>query len=291
MTDILIGSHCGMSGKEMLLGSAKEAHGYGANAFMVYTGAPQNTKRKDVSELRIEEGHAYMKEHGIRKLVIHAPYIINLGNTVKPEIYKLAKDFLAVEIERTIAMGSDILVLHPGSAVGADPEDAIAQISDGLNEILTPDMNCTIALETMAGKGSEVGSRFEQLAVIMDRVKLSEKLSVCFDTCHVFDAGYDIVSDLDGVLTEFDRIIGKKKISVFHINDSKNELGSHKDRHANIGDGNIGFETICNVVFHPDFTHVPKILETPYVPDPDDPDKKDPPYKEEIARILAARPC
>ncbi len=290
MTDILIGSHCGMSGKEMLLGSAKEAHGYGANAFMVYTGAPQNTKRKDVSELRIEEGHAYMKEHGIRKLVIHAPYIINLGNTVKPEIYKLAKDFLAVEIERTIAMGSDILVLHPGSAVGADPEDAIAQIADGLNEILTPDMNCTIALETMAGKGSEVGSRFEQLAAIMDRVKLSEKLSVCFDTCHVFDAGYDIVSDLDGVLAEFDRIIGKKKISVFHINDSKNELGSHKDRHANIGDGNIGFETICNVVFHPDFTHVPKILETPYVPDPDDPDKKDPPYREEIARILAARP-
>ena len=288
MTDILLGSHCKMSGSEMFLGSAKEAAGYGANAFMVYTGAPQNTKRKDVSELRIEEGHAYMKEHGIKKLVIHAPYIINLGNTVKPEIYKLAKDFLAVEIERTVAMGSDVLVLHPGSGVGADTDVAIKQITDGLNEILTPDMKCSIALETMAGKGSEIGRSFEELARIIDGVRLNEKLSVCFDTCHVFDAGYDIVKDLDGVLDSFDRIIGKERISVFHINDSKNELGSHKDRHANLGDGNIGFEALCDIVYHPDFTHIPKILETPYIADPDDPDSTLPPYKEEIARLREA---
>ncbi len=274
-----------MFGKEMFLGSAKEAASYGANAFMIYTGAPQNTKRKDVSELLIEEGHNYMKEHGIKKLVIHAPYIINLGNTVKGEIYKLAKDFLAIEIKRTIAMGSDTLILHPGSAVGGDRDEAIEQIAEGLNTILAPDLNCSIALETMAGKGSEVGCTFEEIARIISLVNHPEKLSVCFDTCHVFDSGYDIVNDLEGVLEKFDKAIGKEKISVFHINDSKNTLGSRKDRHANIGDGNIGFEALCKVVYHSDFTDVPKILETPYIKDPDDPDKELPPYKEEIARI------
>ncbi len=288
MTDILLGSHCKMSGSEMFLGSAKEAHGYGANAFMVYTGAPQNTKRKDVSELRIDEGHKYMKDHGIEKVVIHAPYIINLANTLKPEIFKLAKDFLKVEIDRTIAMGSDILVLHPGSGVGAETDVAINQIIDGLNEILTPDMNCSIALETMAGKGSEIGRSFEELRAIIDGVKLSDKLSVCFDTCHVFDAGYDIVNDLDGVLDEFNRIIGKEKISVFHINDSLNTLGSHKDRHANLGKGNIGFEPIRDIVYHPDFSGIPKILETPYVSKKGDDDTRVPPYKEEIEMLKKA---
>ena len=291
MTDILLGSHCKMAGSELFLGSAKEAASYGANALMVYTGAPQNTKRRDVSELKVDEGWAYMKGHGIKKLVIHAPYIINLGNTVKPEIYKLATDFLAVEIKRTIAMGSDILVLHPGSAVGAERSAAIDQIIEGLNGILTDDMNCSIALETMAGKGSEIGCTFEEIAAIIDGVKYNDKLSVCFDTCHVFDAGYNIVNDLDGVLDEFDRIIGKERISVFHINDSKNGLGSHKDRHANIGDGEIGFEALCSTVWHPDFISVPKILETPYIPDPDDPDEKIPPYKEEIAKIREACPA
>ena len=290
MTDILLGSHCKMFGKEMFLGSAKEAASYKANVFMAYTGAPQNTKRKDVSELRIEEGHAYMKEHGIEKVVIHAPYIINLGNTVKPEIYTLAKDFLKVEIERTIAMGSDTLILHPGSGVGAERSVAIKQIVDGLNAILTPDLSCNIALETMAGKGSEIGSRFEDIAEIIDGVKCSDKLRVCFDTCHVFDAGYDIVNDLDGVFDEFDRIIGKDRISVFHINDSKNAFGSHKDRHENIGKGNIGLKAICDVVYHPDFTDIPKILETPYIKDPDDPDTEKPPYKEEIELIRKNRP-
>ena len=274
----------------MFLGSAKEAHSYGANAFMVYTGAPQNTKRKDISELRIEEGHEYMKEHGIEKLVIHAPYIINLGNTVKPEIYKLAKDFLKVEIERTIAMGSDVLVLHPGSGVGAETDVAIKQIVDGLNEILTPDMNCSIALETMAGKGSEIGRSFEEIAAIIEGVTLSDKLSVCFDTCHVYDAGYDIVNDLEGVLKEFDTIIGKDRIKVFHINDSIGGFSSHKDRHANLGDGQIGFETLRDIVYHPDFLGVPKILETPYIQLHDENDTRVPPYKEEIARLRAAKP-
>ncbi len=289
MADILIGSHCKMHGKDMFLGSAKEADSYGSNVFMVYTGAPQNTVRKPVSELKVTEGHEYMKEHGIEKVVIHAPYIINLGNTVKPEIYKLAKDFLAVEIERTIAMGADTLILHPGSGVGAERDVAIKQIVDGLNEIITPDMKCSIALETMAGKGSEIGCRFEEIAQIIDGVKYNDKLSVCFDTCHVFDSGYDIVNDLDGVLDEFDRIVGKERISVFHINDSKNTLGSHKDRHANIGDGNIGYEAICKVVYHNDFMKIPKILETPYIKDPADPKNEEPPYKEEIARIRAYR--
>ncbi len=289
MKDILLGSHCKMHGKEMFLGSAMEAASYGANAMMVYTGAPQNTRRKDISELRIEEGHKYMEEHGIKKLVIHAPYIINLGNTVKPETYTLAKDFLALEIKRTTAMGSDTLILHPGSDVGASRDEAISNIIGGLNEILTPDTDCFIALETMAGKGSEVGSTFEELARIIDGVKCSDKMRVCFDTCHVFDAGYDIVNDLDGVLDEFDRIIGKERISVFHINDSKNELGTHKDRHANIGKGKIGFEAICKVVYHPDFIDVPKILETPYVVSAADPEKEEAPYKDEIARIRAYR--
>ena len=285
MKDILLGSHCRMGGAEMFLGSVKEAASYGADTFMVYTGAPQNTKRKDVSELRCEEGWECMKQHGMESFVVHAPYIINLGNTVKPETYELAEEFLAVEIERTIAMGSKVLILHPGAAVGAERKDAIDKIIGGLNAILSPDTDCSIALETMAGKGSEIGCTFEEIAEIIAGCRYPEKLSVCFDTCHVFDAGYDIVSDLDGVLSEFDRIIGKDRISVFHINDSKNPLGSRKDRHANIGDGCIGYETLAKIVWHPDFRHVPKILETPYIPDEKDPDTKNPPYKEEIARL------
>ena len=286
MSDILLGSHCKMAGSEMFLGSVKEAVSYGANTFMVYTGAPQNTKRKDVSQLCVKEGHEYMKEHGIDRFVVHAPYIINLGNTIKPEIYKLAKDFLAVEIERTTAMGSDTLILHPGSAVGADRGDAIEQIIEGLNTILTPDTKCNIALETMAGKGSEIGCTFEEIAAIIEGVKCSDKLKVCFDTCHVFDAGYDIAADLDDVLERFDKTVGKDRISVFHINDSKNELGSHKDRHANIGEGMIGLDAISRIVFHPDFVSVPKILETPYITDSEGESR--PPYKEEIALIRSS---
>lgn len=278
-----IGSHVGMSGKEMFLGSAKEAYSYGANTFMVYTGAPQNTKRKDISELNIDAGWAFMREHGIDDIVIHAPYIINLANTVKPEIYELAVEFLAVELERSLAMGSRVMVLHPGSHVGAGEDAGTAQIIKGLNEVLTESDGCLVALETMAGKGSELGRNFEELARIYDGVHYSDRLRVCFDTCHTHDSGYDIKNDFDGVIGKFDKLIGKDQIAVFHINDSKNERGAGKDRHANIGDGFIGFEALNYIVHHKDFETIPKILETPYIPDPENPDKKLPPYKEEIA--------
>ena len=280
-----LGSHVGMNGKEMFLGSVKEALSYGANTFMVYTGAPQNTRRKDVSELNIEAGQALMKENGISEFVVHAPYIINLANTVKEETYNLAVEFLQVEIERTQAMGSTTLVLHPGSHVGAGVEAGTAQIIKGLNEVLTKDTKVNIALETMAGKGSEIGRNFEELARIYDGVTYSDKLRVCFDTCHTNDAGYDLVNSLDSVMEEFDRYIGKDQIAVFHINDSKNERGAQKDRHENFGFGNIGFDALLSVVNHPDFTDVPKILETPYIPLPDDKKKSFAPYKWEIEMI------
>ncbi len=280
-----IGSHVGMSGKDMFLNSVKEAASYGANTFMVYTGAPQNTRRKDISELNIDAALAYGKEHGIDSFVVHAPYIINLGNSVKPETYTLAVDFLATEIERTVAMGSHILVLHPGAHVGAGVEAGTAQIIQGLNEVLTADTDCLIALETMAGKGTEIGRTFEELAAIYDGVAHNGKLRVCFDTCHTHDSGYDIVHDFDGVVEQFDKVLGKEQIAVFHINDSKNVCGAAKDRHANIGDGEIGFDALWKVVHHPDFLEVPKILETPYLTDPQDAKKKYPPYKEEIERL------
>lgn len=281
-----IGSHVGMSGKDMFLNSVKEAVSYGANTFMVYTGAPQNTRRKDIKDLNIEAAHAYMKDHGIDSFIVHAPYIINLGNSVKPETFELAVEFLAKESERTLAMGSNILILHPGAHVGAGTEAGTAQIIKGLNEVLTAGSQCLIALETMAGKGSEIGRTFEELAAIYDGVVHNDKLRVCFDTCHTHDAGYDIIHDFDGVIGEFDKIIGKDQIAVFHINDSKNTCGAAKDRHANIGDGEIGFEALHAIVHHPDFLEIPKVLETPYIPDPEDPKKKYPPYKNEIIRLL-----
>ena len=283
---VKLGSHVGMSGKEMFLGSVKEALSYGANTFMLYTGAPQNTRRKAVSELRIEEGQALMKANGLSEFVVHAPYIINLGNSVKTDTFTLAVDFLREEILRTNAMGSKVLILHPGSHVDAGTDAGIAQIVKGLNEVLTKDCPVSIALETMTGKGSEVGRTFEELAQIMDGVVYNEKLSVCFDTCHVHDSGYDIVGNTDGVLEEFDRVIGKERIAVFHINDSKNVRGARKDRHENIGFGNIGFETLRKVVFHKDFENVPKILETPYVSETEESKERAiAPYKEEIAML------
>ena len=277
-----LGSHVGKSGKEMLLGSAKEAVSYGANTFMFYTGAPQNTRRKEISELNIEPAWEYMKEHGIDEIVVHAPYIINLGNSVKPETFSLAVEFLAKEIDRTIACRSHTLILHPGAHVGAGVEIGTAQIIKGLNEVLTAETDCCIALETMAGKGSEIGRSFEELARIYDGVIYNDKLRVCFDTCHTNDAGYDVANDFDSVIEEFDKIIGKDQIAVFHINDSKNPRGAAKDRHENIGLGSIGFDALYKIVWHKDFLEVPKILETPYVKSLADAKKAFPPYKEEI---------
>ncbi|HJC38570.1 MAG TPA: deoxyribonuclease IV [Candidatus Mediterraneibacter faecigallinarum] len=280
-----IGSHVGMSGKEMLLGSAREAVSYGADTFMFYTGAPQNTRRKEISELNITPAWEYMKAHGIDEIIVHAPYIINLGNSVKAETFSLAVEFLAKEIDRTISCGSHVLILHPGAHVGAGTDAGTAQIIKGLNEVLSSDTDCRIALETMAGKGSEIGRSFEELARIYDGVVHSERLRVCFDTCHTSDSGYDIISHFDSVMDEFDRLIGKDQIAVFHINDSKNPSGARKDRHENIGFGQIGFDALDYIVHHPDFADVPKILETPYIPSEINPKKSYAPYKYEIEML------
>ena len=288
MAEILLGSHVGMSGKEMFLGSVKEAESYGANTLMVYTGAPQNTRRKEIKDLRLEEGLAYAGQAGIREVVIHAPYIINLGNTEKPEMFDFGTEFLAKELTRTAAFHSKVLVLHPGSALSAGAEAGIEQIAKGLNWVLNADdSDVNIALETMAGKGSEVGRTFEELRMIYDRVEKKDRLRVCFDTCHVNDAGYDLVNDYEGVLAQFDKILGLDQIAVIHVNDSLNPLGAHKDRHANIGKGTIGFETLQRIVHDERFAAVPKILETPWLCAEGENKKTIPPYKEEIALLKA----
>lgn len=281
-----LGSHVSMSGKEMLLGSVQEALSYGANTFMVYTGAPQNTKRKPIEELNIENAKNFMRQNGIDTFVVHAPYIINLANSINSDIYKLGIDFLAEEINRTVKMGSNVIVLHPGSHVGAGIDIGINHIADGLNQILTKDTPCYIALETMAGKGSEIGRNFEEIARIFDKVHHNEKLRVCFDTCHVHDAGYDIVNSFDNVIEDFDKYLGKETIAVFHINDSKNPCGAMKDRHANIGVGYIGYDCLHQIVHDNRFLSVPKILETPYIPDTTNPKFTHPPYKKEIEWLL-----
>lgn len=278
-----IGSHVSMSGKEMLLGSSKEAASYGANTFMIYTGAPQNTRRKAIEDLNIEAGMAHMKANGIAEIVVHAPYIINIGNSIKPETYELGVDFLRSEISRTEALGAKQIVLHPGAHVGAGTEAGIKQIIKGLNEVLEADQSVQIALETMAGKGTEIGRSFEELAAIIDGVTHNDKLSITFDTCHTHDAGYDIVGDFDGVLDQFDKIIGLDRLKVLHVNDSKNIRGAGKDRHANIGFGEIGFDALNYIIHHPELTDIPKILETPYVGE--DKKNKKPPYKFEIAML------
>ncbi|WP_093072378.1 deoxyribonuclease IV [Salisediminibacterium halotolerans] len=277
---MLLGSHVSMSGKKMLQAASEEAASYGANTFMIYTGAPQNTRRKAVEELNIENGTAHMAEHGIQDIVVHAPYIINIANTTKPETFQLGVDFLKSEVDRTEALGSKQIVLHPGSHVGEGADKGIAKIIEGLNEVLDPDIDVQIALETMAGKGSECGRSFDEIARIIDGVTHNEKLSVCFDTCHVHDAGYDIINDIDGVISSFDQVIGLDRLKVLHVNDSKNPCGAQKDRHENIGFGYIGFEAIDRILYHQAFTDIPKILETPYVGT--DKKNKRPPYKLEI---------
>ena len=275
-----IGSHVSMSGKKMLLAASEEAVSYGSNTFMIYTGAPQNTRRKKIEDLNIEIGRKHMEENGINEIIVHAPYIINIGNAANPATFELGVNFLRTEIDRTEAIGASQIVLHPGSHVKEGAEVGIKKIIEGLNEVLTGDEKVQIALETMAGKGSECGRSFEEIAMIIDGVKHNDKLSVCFDTCHTHDAGYNLVEDFDGVLAEFDRTVGIDRIKVLHINDSKNACGAHKDRHENIGFGHIGFTALNYVVHHPQLMEIPKILETPYVGE--DKNNKKPPYKHEI---------
>jgi deoxyribonuclease-4 len=280
---MLIGSHVSMSGKKMLLGAAEEAASYNATTFMIYTGAPQNTRRKPIEEMNIATGQDFMTEAGISNIVVHAPYIINLGNTIKPENFGFAVSFLQEEIQRAQALGATQITLHPGAHVGAGPEAGIKQIIKGLNEVLEKGQTAQIALETMAGKGTEIGRSFEEIAAIIDGVTLNEKLSVTFDTCHTNDAGYNVKEDFDGVLNEFDKIIGLDRLKVVHVNDSKNPQGSHKDRHANIGFGTIGFDALNKIVHHEQLKELPKILETPYVGE--DKKNKKAPYGFEIAML------
>lgn len=277
---MFLGSHVSLSGKDMLLGSAKEAASYGANIFMIYTGAPQNTRRKAIDSFRIEEAKAFMAENGIEFFTVHAPYIINLANTTKEGYFDFAVEFLRDEISRVEALGATQVTLHPGSHVGAGIEVGIQQIIKGLNSVINKDQNVQIALETMAGKGTELGRTFEELAEMISGVTHNEKLSITFDTCHTYDAGYDIVTDFDEVLNQFDKIIGLDRLKVLHINDSKNPFHSNKDRHANIGEGSIGFDVLNKIIHHPQLTRIPKILETPWVKINDK--DKVAPYKHEI---------
>lgn len=284
---IKLGSHVGMAGKDMFLASVKEAESYGANVLMLYTGAPQNTRRKEIKDLNIEKGWEYAAQAGINEIVVHAPYIINLANTVKPETFTLAVEFLEKEIIRTAAMRSKTLVLHPGSCLDAGVDAGIDQIINGLNQVLDQNEDDVfIALETMAGKGSEIGRSFEELARIYDGVHKKERLRVCFDTCHVNDAGYDLSHDYEGVFQHFDEVLGLGQIAVFHINDSMNPCGTHKDRHANIGKGYLGEEVLKKLVHDPRFEEIPKILETPWLCEEGSDKKTIPPYKEEIRQLL-----
>lgn len=278
--DILIGSHVSMAAPDFYLGSVQETLSYGANAFMFYTGAPQNSFRKPLKELKIEEGYKLIKKAGIdvSNIVVHAPYIINLANRSRPELYQSSKEMFLNEIRRTSAFHASTIVLHPGAHVSQGNEEAISALIDALDEILDHDgTNVKIALETMAGKGTEIGISFEQIHQVITASKHSDRLGVCLDTCHINDAGYD-VHDIDHILKKFDDIIGLDRLLVIHLNDSKNEKGAHKDRHENIGYGTIGFNTLNAYVHHPLLVDVPKILETPYINDK-------PPYKEEIKML------
>ncbi|REJ34110.1 MAG: deoxyribonuclease IV [Bacillota bacterium] len=276
-----IGSHVSFSNKG-LLNAAEEAISYGATTFMIYTGAPQNTRRKPMEEQYVPEGLALMKEHGIEEIVVHAPYIINLASP-KRDTFRLAVEFLQQEIERTAYMGVENIVLHPGAFVEKDLDYGIGRIVEGLNEVLTVNGRVRIALETMAGKGTEIGRSFEELAAIIERCAHSDRLRVCLDTCHVHDAGYDIINDFDGVMEQFDRIIGLDRLTVIHINDSKNPRGARKDRHAPVGSGYIGFDAIYRIVHHEVAKDKPIILETPWIGK--DKNTQRPMYEAEIALL------
>ena len=281
---LIIGSHVSYKNDTQLLGSVKEALSYNANTFMFYTGAPQNTNRGQIEDALTMEAYKLMKESNIdlEKVIVHAPYIVNLANFNN---FDFSVSFLINEVERCHTLGVKYLVLHPGSAVNTTREDAIDNISKGLNLILDNDYDVTILLETMAGKGNEVGKTFEELKQIIDKVKYQDKIGVCLDTCHLNDAGYNL-ADFDKLLDTFDNLVGVNKIKCIHINDSKNNINSHKDRHENIGFGTIGFDNLINIIYNKRLEEVPKILETPYVTKEDNSKEKIyPPYKYEIEMI------
>lgn len=275
---LILGCHVSYKKDSQLLGSLNEALGYGANTFMFYTGAPQNTSRYPINDNLTLEAFKKMKEIGFdySKVVVHAPYIVNLANDDEVK-FNFAVQFLKDELKRCSQLGIKNVVLHPGSHVGIGIDAGISNIARGLNMVLG-DVDVRILLETMAGKGSEIGSKLEEIKRIIDLVKDKKHIGVCIDTCHLSDAGYNL-RDFDSFLNKFDEVIGIEKIGCVHVNDSKNDLGSHKDRHENIGFGKVGFETLLQIIYNKRLENIPKILETPYV------DREYPPYKFEIEMI------
>ena len=276
---MILGCHVQMKAPDFLEGSVKEALSYRADALMLYTGAPQNTRRRPVEDMHVSQARKLMAENDIpmERMIIHAPYIINPANSTKPEVAELAVEFLQKELYRTAKIGAKYLVLHPGSYTDTDLETGIRTVISQLNSVQEYPEGVTVCLETMAGKGSEVGYRFEQIAQILEGLDRPEHFGVCFDTCHTSDAGYDL-NDFDGVLDEFGRIVGLDRMHVIHLNDSKNARGARKDRHANIGQGTLGFDLLHRIASNDRVKEIPLILETPYI-------GGKPPYGEEIAML------
>ncbi|MFR8549204.1 MAG: deoxyribonuclease IV [Lachnospiraceae bacterium] len=253
---------CHLSSSKGFLHMGKEAVSIGATTFQFFTRNPRGSKAKALDEKDIEAYLAYAKEHGIGTIVAHAPYTLN-ACSADAKVREFAKEAMADDLRRMEYLPGNVYNFHPGSHVGQGVEKGIELIAELLNEILTPQLHTTVLLETMAGKGSEVGSRFEELAQILSLVECKEKMGVCLDTCHVYDAGYDIREDLDGVLAEFDRVIGLERLKAIHVNDTKNPFCSHKDRHEKIGEGFLGTQALHRVVHHPLLKDLPFCLETP----------------------------
>ncbi len=277
---LILGSHVSYKNDTQLVGSVKEALSYGSNTFMFYTGAPQNTQRGTINDLLTIDALNLMKENNIalENVICHAPYIVNLANNQDLEKYQFAQDFLRNEINRCETLGVRYIVLHPGSATKLERSYAIDNIVNGINNILIKEDNIVILLETMAGKGTELGINIDEIKYIIDHINYQDKIGVCLDTCHLNDSGIDIAK-FDDYLSEFESKIGLNKIGCIHINDSKNPINSHKDRHENLGFGTIGWDNLLNVIYHPSLENVPKILETPYV------NRDFAPYKQEIEAI------
>ena len=276
---LIIGSHVGFNKDKQLLGSLEEALSYNANTFMFYTGAPQNTKRVEINDDLTKKAILKMKENNIdiNNIIVHAPYIINLANNKEDDKYDFSIRFLIEEIKRCESLKIKYLVLHPGSHVGLGVDIGIKNIIFALNKVLENDNSVTILLETMAGKGTEVGSNFLELKKIIDGINKKELIGVCMDTCHMNDSGLDL-SNFNNVLDLFDKEIGLSYLKCIHINDSKNIIASRKDRHENIGYGTIGFSNLINIIYNERIINIPHILETPYI-------GEYAPYKEEIEMI------
>lgn len=286
--ELIIGSHVKFTNDEQLLGSVKEALSYNANTFMFYTGAPQNTKRSPINEELTIASYELMKEHNINpeKIIIHAPYIVNLGNL---ENFDFSVSFLKNEVERAHLLGVKNIVLHPGASVRYSKSESLSSIIKGLNLILDNNYDVTICLETMAGKGTEIGASMEDLKTIIEGIKYQDKIGLCLDTCHLFDSGISL-TNFNTYLDNLDKFIGLKYLKCIHINDSKNPIGSHKDRHENIGFGSIGFDTLINIIYNNRLKNIPKILETPYISrEENEKEKIYPPYKYEISMIRAKK--